>query len=53
MTDINFATATAEQLAAAGFVVKQLPVKQAPARSVLGTRSSKSARQDQSAWARF
>ena len=49
---INFATATPEQLAAAGYSVKTLPAQKAPARSLLGTKSSKKARQDQSGWAR-
>jgi hypothetical protein len=53
MTDINFATATAEQLAAAGYVVRQLPPKKAPARSLLGTKGSKGARHDLSAWGRI
>ena len=53
MTNINFATATAEQLEAAGFTVKTMPAQKAPARSLLGTKSSKKARQDQSGWARI
>jgi len=52
MTNINFATATAEQLEAAGFTVKMMPAQKAPARSLLGTKSSKKVRQDQSGWAR-
>ena len=50
---INFATATPEQLAAAGYSVKTLPAQKAPARSLLGTKSTKSKRQDQSGWGRI
>jgi hypothetical protein len=50
---INFATATPEQLAEAGFTVKTMPAQKAPARSLLGTKSTKSKRQDQSGWARI
>ncbi len=49
--EINFATATAEQLAAAGYKVSHVAPKKAPARSMLGTKQSKRNRQDQSAWA--
>jgi len=50
---INFATATPEQLAAAGFSIKTMPAQKAPARSLLGTKSIKGKRQDQSGWARI
>ena len=51
--NINFATDTPEQLEAAGFTVKTMPAQKAPARSVLGTKSIKGKRQDQSGWARI
>ena len=51
--EINFATATAEQLAAAGYKVSHVAPQKAPARSLLGTKSAKGGKQDKSAWARF
>jgi len=51
MNQINFATATAEQLTAAGYKVTTLAPQKAPTRSLLGTKQSKRNRQDQSAWA--
>ena len=48
---INLATATAQQLAEAGYRVTAVPAQKAPARSLLGTKSSKSKRHDQSGWA--
>lgn len=51
MSNINFATATAEQLAAAGYKFQKVAPKKAPTRSLLGTKKSKRNRQDQSAWA--
>ena len=49
--EINFATATAEQLAAAGYKVSHVAPKKAPTRSLLGTKQGKRNRRDQSAWA--
>ena len=51
--EINFATATAEQLAAAGYKVSHVAPKKAPTRSAFGTKSAKGGKQDKSAWARF
>ena len=48
---INLATATPQQLAEAGYKVTSVPAQKAPARSLLGTKSSKSKHQDQSGWA--
>jgi hypothetical protein len=50
---MNFATATASELAAAGYVVTPVAPKKAPKHSLLGTKSAKGKRQDQSAWAKY
>ena len=50
---INLATATPQQLAEAGYKVTALPAQKAPARSLLGTKSIKGKRQDQSGWGRI
>ena len=50
---MNFATATASELAAAGYVVTPLAPKKAPKRSAFGTKTAKGTKTDKSAWAKF